>query len=76
MQYHVVPFTARITQKDTTAEVAKQLETLIQHYAAQGLEYVRLETVQTLVKGSNGCFGLGATPDSMSYFRMAVFVQR
>ena len=48
MEYHVFPFTARITQKDTTAEVAKQLETLIQHYAAQGLEYVRLESVETV----------------------------
>lgn len=76
MKYHVFPFTARLTQKDTTTEVAKQLETLIQHYADQGLEYVRLESVETIIRGNSGCFGLGARPDVTTHFKMAVFVQR
>ena len=76
MEYHVFPFVARLTQKDNTAEVASQLQTLIQHYANQGLEYVRLESVETIVSGNKGCFGLGATPDVTTQFKMAVFVKR
>lgn len=73
MNYRVVPFTARLTQKDTTAEVAKQLETLIQQNADEGWEYVGLESVETIVYGNKGCFGMGAKPDVTTHFKMAVF---
>ena len=75
MNYRVVPFTARLTQKDTTSEVAKQLEALIKENADQGWEYVALESVETIVYGNKGCFGMGATPDMTTHFKMAVFRQ-
>lgn len=73
MDYRVVPFTARLTQKDTTAEVAKQLESLILQNASEGWEYVGLESVETIIYGNKGCFGMGATPDTTAYFKMVVF---
>lgn len=76
MKYHVYPFIAHLTQKDSTAEVAAQLQTLIQHYADQGLEYVRLESVETIVSGNAGCFGIGSTPSTTRHFKMAVFIKR
>ncbi|URW80968.1 hypothetical protein [Xiashengella succiniciproducens] len=47
MDYKVVPFVAQITQKDTTATVAGQLQALINEHSSQGWEYVRLENVET-----------------------------
>jgi hypothetical protein len=38
---------AQITQKDTTATVAGQLQALINEHSSQGWEYVRLENVET-----------------------------
>ena len=75
MNYKVVPFTAKITQKDTTANVAEQLQNLINEYAAQGWEYVRLESVDTQVTPDSGCFGFGAKPGYSTSFKMVVFKQ-
>ncbi|OFY84601.1 MAG: hypothetical protein A3F72_19355 [Bacteroidetes bacterium RIFCSPLOWO2_12_FULL_35_15] len=73
MNYKVVPFVAQITQKDTTATVAGQLQTLINEHCSQGWEYVRLENVETQVAPDNGCFGLGAKPGFNTIFKMVVF---
>ena len=73
MNYKVVPFIAQITQKDTTATVAGQLQTLINEYSSQGWEYVRLENVDTRVAPTNGCFGIGAKPGFVTSFKMVVF---
>jgi len=37
---------------------------MINHYSSQGLEYVRLEGVNTIITtpGNAGCFGIGAMP--------------
>ena len=75
MNYKVVPFVAKISQKDTTASVAEQLQNLINEYSAQGWEYVRLESVETQVAPDNGCFGFGAKPGFTTNFKMAVFKQ-
>jgi hypothetical protein len=39
---------------------------MVNHYASQGLEYVRLESVETIITtpANAGCFGIGATPAS------------
>lgn len=73
MNYKVVPFVAQITQKDTTATVAGQLQTLINEHSAQGWEYVRLENVETAVEPESGCFGFGAKPGYRTSFKMVVF---
>lgn len=75
MKYKVVPFTANISSTDGASTAASQLETLIASNAAQGWEYVRLEQVDTYVAGTNGCFGLGATPSRTTSISMAVFRQ-
>lgn len=73
MQYIAVPFVASIANNGTSAQAAEQLQQLVQHYAAQGFRYVRLEQLTTHVAGSNGCFGLGATPATVRSFSLVVF---
>jgi hypothetical protein len=66
MKYIVVPFTANIVKGQGANEAAEQLSEMINHYAGQGLEYVRLESVSTIVTSpaNAGCFGIGGTPAS------------
>ena len=66
MTYTVVPFTANIVRGQGAKDAADQLSKLINHYAGQGLEYVRLESVETIITtpANAGCFGIGATPAS------------
>ena len=77
MKYTVVPFTASIVSGQGADEAAKQLSQLINGYASQGKEYVRLESVSTIVTtpANAGCFGIGATPASSveTVVYMAVF---
>lgn len=73
MNYKVVPFLAQITRKETTTDVAGQLQNLINEYSAQGWEYVRLEVVETHIEADAGCFGFGAKPGFNTIFRMIVF---
>jgi len=81
MNYKVVPFVAKLNQSDTTTAVANQLDVLINDMSSQGWEYVRLESVDTVIKGApgqNGCFGFGATPAEPDYttsYMVAVFKQ-
>lgn len=73
MQYKVVPFVASVGTQEGSAAAAGQLEELINEMAGQGWEYVSLESVETYVAGSKGCFGIGATPGVATSFSMAVF---
>lgn len=73
MEFLVVPFVAQITQKDTTNHVALQLQRVINEHSAKGWEYVRMESVETLVEGTNGCFGIGAKPSYTTACTMLVF---
>ena len=64
MTYTVVPFTANIVKGQGAAEAADQLSKMINYHADRGLEYVRLESVETIITtpANAGCFGIGATP--------------
>ena len=74
MEYKVVPFTATLNQqKETTKNVADQLQGLINKYNDQGWEYVRLESVSTYVQPEPGCFGLGGKQGYMASYQMIVF---
>ena len=80
MKYKVIPFVAELTESDTTSAVANQLDTLINDMSSQGWDYIRLENVDTVVKGNPGaaagCFGAGATPATPDYstsYMVAVF---
>jgi hypothetical protein len=73
MQYQVVPFVANVGNTQGAAAAAGQLQQLIAHFTSQGWDYVRLESVETVIAGSSGCFGIGATPPVTTVFTMAVF---
>ena len=66
MKYTVVPFTANIVRGESAKEAAEQLSQMINSYAARGQEYVRLESVSTIVTtpADAGCFGFGGSPAS------------
>jgi hypothetical protein len=66
MTYTVVPFTANIIRGQGADEAAQQLSKMVNHYADKGMEYVRLESVRTIITtpADAGCFGFGGTPAS------------
>jgi hypothetical protein len=72
-EYRVVPFVAAIGMNEGSAQAAAQLEALIKSWTDAGWEYVRLESVETVVSGNNGCFGIGAVPSRFVSYSMAVF---
>jgi len=75
-EYKVVPFTATLNQqKETTAVVANQLESIINQYLSEGWRYVRLESVSTYIQADSGCFGIGAKPGYISSYQMVVFIK-
>lgn len=72
-QYEVVPFIARIESKQGVNAAADQLKGLINEYAAKGWRYLQIESIEIHQAGSAGCFGIGATPGTVTRFDMAVF---
>jgi hypothetical protein len=74
MQYKVVPFVGSINQtKEPAKVVAEQLESMINHHAEQGWNYVRLESVISFVNPVSGCFGFGDKPGYNTTKQMVVF---
>lgn len=73
MTYKVVPFSAKITRDDSTASVANQIQTIVDNMNNSGWDYMRMETVQTWVAGTNGCFGIGAQPGFNTMFNVLIF---
>jgi len=77
MQYTVVPFTANITRGQGASDAAQQLQQMINHYAQEDWQYLRLESVSTIITtpANAGCLGFGGTPASYTetIVYMAVF---
>ncbi|MEM6718622.1 MAG: hypothetical protein AAF611_04890 [Bacteroidota bacterium] len=74
MEYKVIPFVASIqSDKESSSEVAKQLEEIIKHHSNQGWKYERVESVSTFVQPEAGCFGFGAKPGYNTSRQMIVF---
>ena len=74
MKYKVVPFVASIDhKKGTSNDVARQLEQLINQYASNGWDYMRLEGVTTFIQPDDGCFGLVKKPGYQTTRQMVVF---
>ena len=71
MKFKVVPFTAVIKTTDTSAVVASQMQTIIDAHSAEGWEYTRMDSVQTVVK-ERGCFGIGGKA-SITIYNVLVF---
>jgi hypothetical protein len=79
MHYDVVPFTANILKGQGSSDAAQQLSQLVNQRAQEGWEYMRLESVSTIVTtpANAGCMGFGATPATSieTVVYMAVFRQ-
>lgn len=73
MEFKIVPFTAQITKNDSSTSVATQMQSIIDSNVSQGWEYIRMDSVQTNVAGTSGCFGLGAQPGFSTTFNVLVF---
>jgi len=74
MEYQVIPFVASIELKSgNSSQVANQLEEIIKNYSILGWEYVRLESVTTVVQPAAGCFGFGGSPGFTTTRQMIVF---
>lgn len=73
MQYKIVPFNASIKRDETSQAAASQLEIIVLAAAAEGWEYVRMESIPTYVAGSAGCFGFGAIAPSSRNYPVVVF---
>lgn len=73
MQFKVIPFTASITRDDTSTTVANQMQNIIDANNSDGWNYLRMDTVQTSVAGTGGCFGVGAQPAFSTTYNVLVF---
>lgn len=73
MEYKVIPFTAMITRDDSSQSVAAQMQKTIDSNVSEGWEYLRMDSVQTSVEGTSGCFGLGAQPGYNTSYNVLVF---
>jgi hypothetical protein len=73
MDFKIVPFTAQVSRDSNAASVADQIQSVVDVYNSQGWEYLRMESVQTWVAGSSGCFGIGAQPGFNTIFNVLVF---
>jgi hypothetical protein len=73
MEYLAVGFNPPVKREDPTESAARDLEMLISSRAAQGWEFVGVQNHSTVVPGSNGCFGFGATSPYPQTVSIAVF---
>lgn len=73
MTYKTIPFTASVKAENFAANAASQVEQIINREAGQGWEFVSCGTIDTIVAGSNGCFGLGATQSQNTSVMVLVF---
>lgn len=73
MQYMAVGFDPPVTREGPTQSAASSLERLISGHAPDGWEFVGVQNHSTIVPGSNGCFGFGATPPYPRTVSIVVF---
>jgi hypothetical protein len=73
MQYKVIPFTANVGRNSNTDNVATQLQNAIESIAKDGWKYEQMESVETQVAGSKGCFGIGVQEGTVTSIKVLVF---
>ena len=73
MQYLAIGFNPPVMRENPIESAAKALENVISMHAAQGWEFVGVQNHSTVVPGTNGCFGIGATPPYPQTLSIAVF---
>lgn len=73
MAYVAVAFDPPTSRNLTAETTASALDALIQRYASNGWEFVGIQNHSTVVPGSAGCFGFGATSPYPMTVSIAVF---
>ena len=73
MEYKVKPFIAQLSSKGSSSDVASQVASFINQECTNGWEFVSCGNVDTQISGTNGCFGIGATPASSTSIMVLVF---
>lgn len=73
MNYKVIPHTSVVGGSGTNTDVASGVEETIRQQASEGWEFVSCGNIDTVIKGSAGCFGFGAKPDSLTSVVVLVF---
>ncbi len=77
MSTKVIPFSPMIKGRRQNAnDVANSLENIISQYSVDGWEFYNFYTMETMVAGSSGCFGIGATPSTMINLGFVVFKKK
>lgn len=74
-EHLVVPFKPQVGKEFGfgTDVVAQQVQGIINEYTNQEWRYLGIESISTNVKGNNGCFGFGSTPDTTTFVQVIVF---
>ena len=73
MNYKVKPFIAQVSSKGSTTDVANQVNSFIDQETSDGWEFVSCGNIDTQISGTNGCFGIGVTPGSLTSTMVLVF---
>jgi hypothetical protein len=73
LKYKSLAFDPPASRSETTKAAASDLNNLIEAEAAAGWRFVGLQNHSTVVPGSNGCFGFGATGPYQRTISIAVF---
>ena len=72
-EYKIVPFVAQIARGTSSSEVAKQMQSIIDHNLAEGFHYMHMDSVEVYVAGTAGCFGIGAQLPFTTFYHVMVF---
>lgn len=73
MEYLVKSLSPQISIGGSKANLAKDIQGVIQQHANEGWEYVGIEHLTSRVPGNSGCFGLGATPGYDIQVQLLIF---
>jgi hypothetical protein len=73
MNYKVKPFIVKLSSNGSSSDVASQVESFISQETSDGWEFVSCGNIDVQIAGTNGCFGMGATPSSSTSTMVLVF---
>jgi len=73
MEYKVIPFDPGVVKEGPSVYAANQLRQIIDRASSEGWEFVEVSNYSTIVPGSDGCFGVGATSPYPKTVSMIVF---
>jgi len=73
MAYKVVSISPQMGRNESPIKLAQEMEGVISKYHAEGWEYMQVETLETWIAGTNGCFGFGAQPGFNMTMHFMVF---